>query len=192
MYPRTKRDVLKLKVPRQPHGYTFIYPQTWDGYRTPRNFLFILHGYTFIYPQTKRAHTRQQNYAHPHGYTFIYPQTLEDNPSRPNTSTPSRVYFYIPTDTRGQHHLAKHSHTFAGILLYTRRHGRVTPPSETLSHLHGYTFMHLQTQRVHIRRHNDTHPHGYTFIHPQTLEDNSSRPNTFTPSRVYFYAPASQ
>ena len=127
MNPQTKRDVLKLKVPRQPHGYTFIYPQTkreqatssasrvyfytpatkqgTSHATTPYNHMGIL-----LYTHKHRGlHKTSELSPHPRGYTFIYPQTLEDNSSRPNTFTPSRVYFYAPANKR----ITKHLGTFS-------------------------------------------------------------------------------
>ena len=112
------------------------------------------HGYTLC------THEQRGNeqLPHPRGYTFIYPRTKRERA----TSTPSRVYFYVPANKDGYNnsHTQSRGYTFiyprtkrdttaqkahtrnlAGILLYTheQRGTDKSPRSWGTRHLLLYT-----------------------------------------------------
>ena len=125
--------------------------------------------------------------------------------------TTSRVYFYIPADKEGYTKPRIIPHTLTGILLYTRnnqgtshatttynhmgillythKHRGLHKTSELSPHPRGYTFIYPQT-RTDATSRKVPHPRGYTFIYPQTKRVTQNLGSFPTPSRVYFYIPA--
>ena len=77
--------------------------------KSKRNYIRFLAG-ILLYTRKQRGN---EQHPLPRGYTFIYPQTKRER----TTSTPSRVYFYIPANKEDYTTPQNFLHNLAGILL---------------------------------------------------------------------------
>ena len=138
----------------------FYIPADKEGYAPPRNFPHTLAGILLYTRKQRGVNKSQSSTPQPRGYTFIYPQTKRVTHHLKTFSTPSRVYFYIPTNKEGTNNI----HSLTGILLCTHEQRELHNTSELSTHPRGYTFIYPPPHRTYVVAPRYVHSEGAQAI----------------------------